>query len=207
MAAQRRKKQSHAILVTVIFLSGVVVTCSTVSASATDPNDLRWDLSGGFKITWDSAELSGRAVNPAGKAKDLAASPRTLNVSATLDILDANDLVAMCIATPVAFAAIDEEGNDVELEGVPTDLRLYEELRLSEVPVFRVYPFTLSIRVQFADGQVLPSTLSSLRGYIYAMYAEETIKVAVPFVETALDLGGALHTTIRSSGGVDQRCS
>ncbi len=152
-----------------------------------DPNELRWDLVDAFKVAWDSVELSARACNPVRETLNSASVPRALTISATLDILDANDLVAVCVDAPVVVAAHDANGHDVALGLATSNTRLYDELRRAVLPQGYVYPFTFSIQVPFVDAQVLPPKLSSIQGYIYAMYAEDVIEADIPLEQTAVE--------------------
>ncbi len=186
MQAHGQEKQSHLILITAVLLGCAVVGAATAAQPVSEPNDVRWDLAEGFAFAWDSVELSAKSLNPAQNAEaDSSVSERTLTIYGTLDILDANDLVAMHIEDPVIFAVRDADGNDVALELAPPQrVRQYEELKYFYP---KVYPFDLSVRVHPAADQVLPSELSSLQGYVHAMYAEDVIKVDVPLVQTAVE--------------------
>jgi len=150
--------------------------------AAEDPNELRWDLASGFDFDWDSVELSGKTL----KGTDPRAAARSLIISAAIKILDTNDLVGVD-TTCLGIVSVRDENND-EVRCLSREYRFlhrYEQVRWGYAGgnSFRdtLLPSAFAFIMELAPDQPAPSLLSRVEGYIYALYAEDTIEVNVPF--------------------------
>lgn len=158
-----------------------------------DANDLRWDPAGRFAFTWDSIELSSKAMNPdTAEGAGPSVPTRTLDISVKLDILDANNLMALHVAEPEALQLVDEAGAPVRwVPQEPPRRRFYERFKPGyrwtdpRDYILEEGPWGLTVHVELDPNQPLPSLLSAVRGHVYAMYAEDVIEVDVPFAQTA----------------------
>ena len=148
-----------------------------------DPNDLRWDLAEPFKFDWESTELSIRIVQEA----DSVISVRTLTIAVGLAILDFHGSVILDTNGPGIREVLDQDGNPVECETVESDQsRRYDARNWYwgqgwSRRTTGLQPFKVALRLSSDPTQTLPSSISELAGFIYAIYADDVIKVDIPF--------------------------
>jgi hypothetical protein len=154
-----------------------------VTAVSAEPNDLRWDLVKAFKFDWTSAELSAKVT----KGDDPNAPVRTLSVSVKLDILDMTRLVIVDMNSIGIREVLDQDGNATQYQPVQSDqTRRYDHLNWHwdqggtwlGLPL---QPLNVMFRLTSNPKQPLPSSISQLTGYVYAIYADDVIKVDIPF--------------------------
>jgi hypothetical protein len=179
----------------VISLPGSTPTCTTrvlggtpsrVPRPSTGPNELRWDLADKFKPACESTTASSRIVISArGGLANGSVGERTLSISCKLDILDTNDLVALDVIDLGIMRLRDENDKDVQfLRNQYQFVRQYQPVRwdYSGDPIrATLLPCGFTLLIRLDPNQPVPSSLSRVEGYIYALYAEDEIKVDVPF--------------------------
>jgi len=195
-----------------VFMCGLVYAWPAAFGGEinTDPNELRWDLAEAFEFNWTSAELSAKADNPAQDGQpdsdaDVPVRTIAVSVSITWNPLKADGLVIVDIATPQICEVVDGEGEIVECQSAQSDLwRCYDDFgwgwdqdgraRIG----YPLKPFPVKIRLTDDPEQGAPTSISSLQAYIYAVYAEDIIKVDVPFDPNAgwLDIEAVPDLTI-----------
>ncbi len=144
-----------------------------------------------FAFSWDAIEFSSKAVNP-DTISDTGGTDwtRTLDISANLDILDANNLAALYVKVPEVIDVTDETGSQVQcVSQEPPSKRFYQRLisdyKWAGKRVREPKSWSLTISMELDPNQPFPSLLSVVRGYICAIYAEDVIEIDVPFVQTA----------------------
>lgn len=181
----------------VIVLLGGVAVCGeapdrasrdliSLKALSGDINDLDWEKAGAFEFVWDSVELSVKVSNPRG---DVAADCNVpvLTISGLVAIVDANNVATIDISSVGIWEALDENG---QVLGVPTTeasyLRAYEEYdwfwdEAGVYPPQKWFPFTITFELSPDPNGTLPSSISAVGGYIYALFADTILNVDVPF--------------------------
>jgi hypothetical protein len=180
------------------FIASGASTPSTPPApKSADTNDLRWDLAKKFRFEWQSVELSAKSV----KGEDPNARARTLVVSVGHEFVDVNNrgwfmpgqvvgpegLVTIDVNSPQIIEAMDEAGTPIECHAAySAEDRKYQESGWWWVPgaTFapgKLTPFEVRIRLTGGSGQPIPSALSRVTGYIYALYADNIVEIDLPF--------------------------
>jgi hypothetical protein len=181
----------------VIVLLGGVAVCGdapdragrdlmSLKALSGDINDLDWEKAGAFEFVWDSVELSIKVSNPRG---DVAADCHVpvLTISGLVDIVDTNNVATIDISSVGIWEALDENG---QVLGVPTTeasyQRAYEEYdwfwdETGVHPPQKWFPFTITFELSPDPNGTLPSSISAVGGYIYALFADTVLNVDVPF--------------------------
>lgn len=158
--------------------------------SSHDANELRWDLAESFTFSWESAELSAKVVNSTqSDAGESNVPVRTLTVSASVDWnpLKAGGLVIIDVNTPQVCELLDQGGDPVQYQNAQSDqYRCYRDRKWYwpwESQAVATEPLCCSVKVHVcADAnQSMPTTISVLKGYLWAIYADAVICVAVPF--------------------------
>jgi hypothetical protein len=154
-----------------------------LGAVSADPNDLRRDLAKAFKFDWESAELSAKVV----KGADPNAPLRTVIISVSLAIWDFKGLIILDVNCPGIRQVLDRDGKSVQYQVVQSDqTRCYDHRNwhwdqggtwLGEP----LQPFNVMVRLASDPKQSVASSISQLTGYIYAVYADDVIKVDIPF--------------------------
>jgi hypothetical protein len=156
-----------------------------IRAVSDDLADLRWDLAQAFTFDWESAQLWSKVTK--GASLDTVAC--TLIVSVKVGFLDANlpaGLVTIDTASPTVCEVFEESGNPVSQQtSQPSSDRRYElDWDYYEGRAYlldELQPFDVTVPLAGDSGQPLPGSISLLKGYIYALYAEDAIEVDVPF--------------------------
>jgi len=157
-----------------------------LDAPSEDPSELsslRWDLAKAFAFDWEAIELSSKVAQGA----DTSAPVRTVIVSVRLTVLDFKRLVILDTNSPGILEVLDQNGNPVECQAVGSNqTRRYDNRRwywdetgtyLAGAPEH----FNLAARLSSDSKQSLASSISQLEGYVYAIYADEVIRVDIPF--------------------------
>jgi hypothetical protein len=147
-----------------------------------DFNDLRWDLAKGFAFEWDSAELSAKVLRGA----DPNGPVRTITISARVDTFT-EGLVSIDVDTAGIVEALDEHGIAVNHQPDPLyawrhyleDGWWWSGHQVSQPQAW--YSFALTLHLPDDPNQRVPSAISELKAYIYAVYADEVIAVDIPF--------------------------
>jgi hypothetical protein len=147
-----------------------------------DPNELRWDLARAFEFTWDSVELSAKLPNPEGVCiLTISVKPNIFYIprSDVLVTIDTND--------PGICEVLNQNGDPVPWEprrGVQA--RCYQErgwywdARGGEL-TRELEHFQVKVRLPTGPEYPVPSSISLLQGYIYAVYADRVADVDIPF--------------------------
>jgi hypothetical protein len=182
-----QSERTHRSLMTAIlsFLGCIAVNARApmplLAGQNDEPNDLRWDLAKRYQVTWESVELSSSLCNPAqSDGANSGMADRSLTISVRLGILDTNDVVGLYVC-PVVWEALDGNGERIpyRLEMLP--LR-FEPLRWdARTANPRDWPARLTIQLCFAPDLTLPSSVSSLKGYLHLLYAQDVVNADVPF--------------------------
>jgi hypothetical protein len=162
-----------------------------------DANGLGWDLAKKFRFDWQSVALSAKNT----KGGDPRASVRVLTVSVGLGFIDVNHpagfmpgqvvapegLVTIDVNSPQIMEALDEAGTPVDCQAAyPAEHRQYQKsgwywaVGTTFAPP-KLTPFEVRIRLTGSSGQPIPSALSRVTGYIYALYADKVVEVDLPF--------------------------
>jgi hypothetical protein len=159
-----------------VALSGAPAGAETYLLCA-EPNDLRWDLADRLKFRWSWAELSARAVNPAADGKpDPRASGPKLTISAGLTVYVSEGRLSVDVANPVVFEALAENGKPLAWQEYPPgDVRRYPLIGLSYAPS------GMTVELPLDPNRPMPSSLTSVRGFVYALYVDDIIKLDVPY--------------------------
>ena len=148
-----------------------------------DSNDLRWDLAKTFKFDWKSAELSATVT----RGDDPDAPVRILSVSVKLDILDMTRLVIVDMNSVGIREVLDQDGNATPYQAVQSDqTRRYDNRNWHwddggtwlGVPL---EPLNVRVRLSSDPKQPMVSSISQVTGYIYGVYADDVVKVDIPF--------------------------
>ena len=147
-----------------------------------DPNVYRPDLAEKLRMTLDSVELSAKISPPFGHDSSLA--QRTLIVSMSFPFRRANGMVGVDLANPIILGAIDGKGNEFAFVPARSPWHRYEALRytanrLSTSSRASIPPGGL-VSLRLDSHQSVPSTLSKLKWYVYALHAEDVIVADVP---------------------------
>jgi len=148
-----------------------------------EPDDLRADLTERFEFAWDSVQLLSE-VHAQG---DSNAPARTVTISVRLKILDANGLLAMDVSNPVIFKVVDESENALHWRGdAPGNTRQYCRVGTQGVVegtryVDKIIPSCTAIGLPLDSGYPLPSSLASVKGYLYVLYVDRIINVDIPY--------------------------
>jgi len=154
--------------------------------SSDDVNDLNWDLANAFEFVWDSVGLSVEVSNPQGGVGADSSVP-ILTLSGRVDILDTSNFVTFDVNAVGIWEVLDEGGHAVEFQSTQMACdRAYQEYGWywDEGRVYTPrewFPFTMRIQLSTDPNSSLPSSISAVGGYIYALYADEIINVDVPF--------------------------
>ncbi len=136
---------------------------------------------------WDTVELSVKVSTPRDEPAADSNVP-VLTISGLVDIVDTNNLATIDISSVGIWEVLDENG---QVLGVPTTeasyLRAYEEydwdwdkMGVSSMPQ-KWLPFTITFELSPDPNGALPSSISSVGGYIYALFADTILNVDVPF--------------------------
>lgn len=143
-----------------------------------EPNDLRWDLAAAFEFSVDSIEVS---VNSA------AVRAISVHISTGFNPLMADGLVIVDVNGPQLCEVVDGDGRAIECRSGQSDVvRRYHESgwywdREGHAYTDILKPFPVKIQLTGGIEQHVPTSISLLQGYIYAIYADEILKVDVPF--------------------------
>ncbi len=187
---EKRRCTSSVIRAAVVLLGAAAAFGADVTSFqslSVDINDLDWERAGAFEFVWDTVELSMKVSNPQGESPADGNVP-ILTISGLVDIVDTNNLATIDISSVGIWEVLDENGQNL---GVPTTeasyLRAYEEYAwgwdetgVSFLPQ-RWFPFTITFELPPDPNGALPSSISSVGGYIYALFGDTVLNVDVPF--------------------------
>lgn len=195
--------------------SGSPAVASTRGLHA-EPNDLRWDLAGKFEFLWDSARSTIRVVNPDASGKMGSPVPlATLAVSVQLGILDTNNLLAVDVNDPVIFAVTDDNQSALQYQADPLDdTRKYHRVGMETFyagnsRIDKLMPSGATVEVRFDPNHPMPTSVSLIKGYLYALFVDKIITVDIPYdpdrgwltSETAPDLMFCMERTMPQAPG------
>jgi hypothetical protein len=161
-------------------------------AAATDTNDLRWDLAESFTFAWESVEFSARIARSGEDdvvGPDASTQTVSISVSVHWDLQKARNLVILDVNAPQVYEMYDEEGNRIEYQNAQSDQRRhYEDSQWSWsreggacLRPKTLGPFSVKVRLPGDTDQLVPPTISILKGYVWAVYADRVVAVDVPF--------------------------
>ena len=100
-------------------------------------------------------------------------------------------LVAIDVNSPQLTEVLDETGVPVPCQAASSaEHRQYQESGWDWEPgqAFapdKLTPFDVRIRLTGGSKQLLPSSLSHITGYVFALYADDIVEVEVPFDPSA----------------------
>lgn len=188
--------------VAVALFSCISVAAHVANDSVTDPNshsvgaspdvnDLRWDLAKAFTFCWTSVELSaqmGRATPDGVGEANLPLC--TLTVSGKVDWtpIETQGLVIIDVSAPQICELLDDYGNSIAYKNAQSDRKRDYQDRHWYWTDTGAYLWTTDCDQFKLKGELcvdtyrsLPSTLSRVAGYIWAIYADAVVCVDVPF--------------------------
>ena len=170
-------------------------TCTSIANSTNlrvgEPNDLRWDLAQAFCFKWNTVGVSAGAMHPGPDGGPEAGVPVreiALSVSVDFNSVKAKGLVIVDMSGPQISEVIDGNGRQVVCQSGQSDLiRGYDDLGWywdgegRAATANKLSPFTVKVRLADDPKQHMPSSISRLQAYIYALYADAIIRVDLPF--------------------------
>jgi hypothetical protein len=155
-----------------------------VAAASAEPNDLRWDLAKAFGFDWESTELWTKVL----KGVDPNTPTWTLVLSIRPGILNSKRLVVIDVNNPAISQIRDEHGNDIKCRpGKTVDVRGYQHKGwywhdgMADYGMSELASFSLTIPLAADPNQHMPSSISELTAYVYAIYADEVVDLDIPF--------------------------
>lgn len=165
-----------------------VLVCTGRIGLSQGQDGLRHDLAKKFGFTWEAVELSARLKNTAGSdTVDPNALSRDLTISVHLDIRDRTGLVGMAVDNARILEVLDGQGKVVQRIPDASE-RMRQHMKVGYVSVSenwrrvqKLKPSEVPIRLHLAPDNGVPSVLSRIHGYVYALYADDIIEVDVPF--------------------------
>jgi hypothetical protein len=197
-----RKRDLSLLICVVIACLGCVGTRTKAAEDPTgratvisaDTNDLRWDLARPFTFSWQSCRVSAEVASSAQNGvTDPNAPLRTVTLSVNVDWepLEAKKLVMIDLGGPQVYELFDEQGNPIEYRNTLSDqVRSYDWIEWMwgrSSGSFVAYlsgelnPFSIGFELSGDPNQPLPSSISLLQAYIYAIYADDVVNVDVPY--------------------------
>ncbi|MHC4511213.1 MAG: hypothetical protein ACYTAO_20075, partial [Planctomycetota bacterium] len=197
-----KRKDMSRFLLTVVILSVFVPAAGAIGSGGRqdaegggagaglsgDESELRWDLAEEFGFAWDTVTLSALLQNTAGNDEvDCNIAPHELTISVKLDIYDTNDLVGMAVNHCRILELLHGDGKSVRRVSDPSDsIRQYVEVKYVQVVeewhmVYKLQPSEMTIQLYLDPNDAVPSVLSEVKGYVYALYAEDVIEIDIPF--------------------------
>jgi hypothetical protein len=180
-------ERNHPSLMTAVSLllvstaMNATVLMPLLAGEVEEPNDLRWDLARNYQLTWESAQLSSSLRNLAqGDELSVQVPHRTLTIALKCRILDTNDVAGLYMC-PLVWEALDAGGRPIlhHLKLLPFRYEpLGWDVRTGDP---RDWPASLILQLCIDPNQTLPSSISSLKGFLCLLYACNKINVDVPF--------------------------
>ncbi|HSV98873.1 MAG TPA: hypothetical protein VLI39_01780 [Sedimentisphaerales bacterium] len=161
------------------------------AASSASTEGVRWDLAEAFDFLWESVEVSTRLVN---LAVGTGGQPNPGGLAARVTIgvrwAGVRNFVMFDVASAQVYELLDEDGrtipyrnrqSDQNREYDNRDWRWTGEGQAYLNPGGRQVSFDAKIQFPVEPNHAMPSGISSLRGYIGAVYADEIVGVKIPF--------------------------
>ena len=148
----------------------------------TDPNGFRPDLAEKLEMTVNSVTASA-TLFPSFDG-DSQLSERILTVSVSLPFQRKYGLIGADLNHPVILNATDVSGSSVALLPTEVDWHRYEGrgyTSYSSRPFGARIPPGVLVELRLDPHQNVPSSLSSVKWYVQALYTENVIRVDVPF--------------------------
>ncbi|MDI6450232.1 hypothetical protein [Anaerobaca lacustris] len=178
---------AHGAVLTVVLACSVESIAGPTYQAGAEPNDLRWDLAQRFNFVVDSGGVSFSVVTPVGCDLTRGEIVPSIRVSVRFDMPDVNDLMAVAVDSPVVFSVIDACGAPVAWQGAePSHVRRYARVSIQGIQeaytfLRQMMPPGFSLELPLGTSQVVPPAVVSIEGYIWALYADRTIEVDIPF--------------------------
>jgi hypothetical protein len=168
--------------------------------AASEPNDFRWDIAEHFVFDWDSVEISATAT----KGGDPNPNWRTLTISARLGMLlpdGLGELVGIDVNDPGIIELLDQSGAVVPSQPIKSiTTRSYQQpwilRQVNGSAPNRWIDFVVTCRLSADKDNRLPSSISSLQGFVYLLLADSTISVDIPFDPNAQPVQAAADPNI-----------
>ena len=159
------------------------VGCGTPLGQCTlpfDPNQVMWDSSAVFVPSWKSVALSGIAADPNMYAD---ADPNTqdviITVSGNIDIHDVNNLLALDTQNSMICQAISDTGNYVALRSPASPIK-----PIHTWPLSNTQTKTFELQLHLALDEPVPTSLSQLDFFVYALYGQPLVTFDLPLAAT-----------------------
>jgi hypothetical protein len=148
-------------------------------SAVSEPNDLRWDISAGVMVRWESVEVSARLTNGA----DANSVCRTLTISAKMAVPHIEGVVGIDATSPQVLDLRDGEKKVIQRIPDKSRARFYDESlsSMNGSTEDAWLPFTVTCLLTQDANQNPLTAISYLKAYIYVLCAERTINVDVPF--------------------------
>ncbi len=161
------------------------------AASSASTKGLRWDLAEAFEFSWGAVELSTQLVNFAVKTSGQP-NPDGPVAKVTMGVRwdRVRSFVMFDVASAQIYELLDEDGRTIPYRNRQSDQnREYDnrnwrwtgEGQAYLNPGGRQVSFDAKIQFPVEPNHAMPSGISSLRGYIWAVYADEIVDVKIPF--------------------------
>jgi len=156
------------------FDSGVALGRCTLSE---DSNEVMWNGADVFDVTWDHVSRTEAIANPIKHSSlDPNNATRVITINGSIHVLDSENLLGIDARNGVVCQALDEQGDVLSLKG-----------RLSPFePSFcwAMLPETsdtLELQFELNADQPIPSNLSQVDFYVYALDCALLTTIDVPF--------------------------
>ena len=158
------------------FDSGVVLGRCTLSE---DANEVMWNGAEVFDATWDHVSRTEAIANSTGHSSLDPNKTHEVTIHASMHVLDGNNLLGIDARNGVVCQVLDEQGDVLALEG---------KLSPFESPfcwaMFPETSDTLELQFQLDSNQPIPSHLSQVDFYVYALDCALLTTIDVPFEVT-----------------------
>ncbi|MCP4455571.1 MAG: hypothetical protein GY809_29275 [Planctomycetes bacterium] len=157
--------------------SGVALGRCTLSE---DANEVMWNGAEVFDVTWDHVSRTEAIANAIGHSSlDPNSRTHEVTIHGSLHVLDGNNLLGIDARHGVVCQALDEQGDVLSLEGrvSPFEPSFCWTIRPENSD-------TLELQFQLDSDQPIPSHLSQVDFYMYALDCALLTTIDVPFEVT-----------------------
>jgi hypothetical protein len=169
-----------------------------------DANEVLWDSTASLAPNWDSVAVTRITKNPAEYAENAPGERDVvITVAGRVEVLDANNLIALDARNSVPCQAIDAQGNGIMLRHSAAP---FEPRHCWEVLNTSPRPFTLQL--QLDPSQAVPAALSKVDFYVYGLYAQPLTTIEIPFepMDDWMELWPGFRIIIETAQLEDGQC-
>jgi hypothetical protein len=140
-----------------------------------EPTEIVLDASARFAVHWDSLAVTRVTLNPLAGAEGARDPGIVVSISGRIEGLDAPNLIGMDEQEGIVCRVTDEQGDDVTLR---SNAYLFEPDHCWNLRKTPLYPFTLQMQLNL--DQAVPTVLSQIDFYVYALFAQPLTVIDIP---------------------------